>query len=309
MAKQFFFKTILSIFFTAIIGIIFSIFVVIKIFPIQKNTYSLAHIDKIELLKEKQSKPKIVLFGGSNVAFGFDCDLLKQKFYNYDVINIGTDASLGMRFPLDEIKNSLNPNDILLVFPEFNHYMNGGYGGSSLWQLLSYKKSLSNLDFNLLLKILPSIKSIFNLQINAFASNKLFKKIFTYDRRNFNHNGDYIGHHNFPLSSTIEPSKMIISYLDNSFYNYLDEYKINLENNNIKVLYFPPVYQKSSGELSRKEIEKIYSKSKNLFSSKYDKYFLEDYLFYDTVYHLNKEGANLRTNILIEDLTEILNTL
>ncbi|MGL4999023.1 MAG: hypothetical protein ACRC5T_08665 [Cetobacterium sp.] len=303
MQKNYFKKTILITIFLALFFSIFGIIAIVKFFPIQSNTYSLAHIDKIELLKKDTKNQRIILFGGSNVAFGFDSNLLEKTFSNYDVLNVGTVATLGMRFPLNEIKKYLKKGDLLLVFPEYGHYQDGGYGGGPVWEVFSYRRNIPNLE--LLTKIIPSIQSVITLQINAFSSKNLFDKTFTYDRRGFNSKGDYIAHHKFPMKK-MPAAKFLVTNLDNSFYDYLKDYKNSLDQVGVKSYYFPPVYQKSSGDLSKDEIKKIYSKSELFFSNDFEKYFLDDDLFYDTLYHLNKEGSILRTNILIEDLKKII---
>lgn len=53
---------------------------------------------------------------------------------------------------------------------------------------------------------------------------------------------------------------------------------------------------------SIKYIEEEMEKNKTQFISKSENYFLEDKYFYDTIYHLNKEGAEIRTKEIIKIL-------
>lgn len=302
---KYFFKTLI---FIPIIGcLIFFIFLFFTIYvvPVNDNSYSLAHIDKIKMLDT--SKKKIVLFGGSNVAFGFKSDLLEEKFPEYDIINTGTHASLGMRYPLKEIKEKLNEGDVLIIFPEYDQF-NGGYGGTSLLEICLCKKNFKNLEFKELLNGMQHIKDFFLTQLNSKVSSEIYGKVFVYDRRGFNENGDYIEHYKFEIENNLESQPLTIKEIDKSILQFFYSIKIELENKNIKVLFFPPVFQKSSALMSLEEIKKISEEmkiNKTPFLVKPEIYFLGDKYFYDTVYHLNKEGAQVRTNILIGDLQSI----
>ena len=302
---KYFFKTLI---FIPIIGcLIFFIFLFFTIYvvPVNDNSYSLAHIDKIKMLDT--SKKKIVLFGGSNVAFGFKSDLLEEKFPEYDIINAGTHASLGMRYPLKEIKEKLNEGDVLIIFPEYDQF-NGGYGGTPLLEICLYKRSFKNLEFKEFLNGIEHIKDFFLTQLNSRVSSKLYGKGFVYDRRGFNEKGDYIEHYNFEIENNLESRPFTIKEIDKSILQFFYNIKSELEKKNVKVLFFPPVFQKSSALMSLKEIKKISEEmkiNKTPFLVKAETYFLEDKYFYDTVYHLNKEGVQVRTNILIGNLQNI----
>ena len=302
---KYFFKTLI---FIPIIGcLIFFIFLFFTtyIVPVNDNSYSFAHIDKINMLNT--NKKKMILFGGSNVAFGFKSDLLEKEFLEYDVINAGTHASLGMRYPLKEIKEKLKAGDVLIIFPEYEQF-NGGYGGTSLLEICLCKKNFKNLEFKEFLNGMQHIKDFFLTQLNSRVSSKMYGKGFVYDRRGFNENGDYIEHYKFKIENNLESQPLTIKEIDKSILQFFYSMKTELEKKNVKVLFFPPVFQKSSALMSLEEIKKISEEmeiNKTPFLVKPEIYFLRNEYFYDTVYHLNKKGAQVRTNILIENLENI----
>ncbi|MDH6459011.1 hypothetical protein M2102_002661 [Fusobacterium sp. PH5-7] len=299
---KYFFKTLISI---PIIGILLiGIFLVstMYVIPLNKNLYSLAHIDKMKMLQNNHKK--IVLIGGSNVAFGFNSNLLKKEFIDYDIINTGIHASIGIRYPLKEIESYLKSGDILIIFPEYEQF-EGGYGGTPLLEICLYKKKFKNIEIKELLNSMKNIKGFIISQINNKVSSKLYNKIFVYDRRGFNENGDYVEHHKFKRSSKIKPEKIIINKVDQSILDFFYNKKKKLEKNRVKVIFCPPVLQKSSAIMSIdsiKYIEEEMRKNKTQFVSNPENYFLEDKYFYDTIYHLNKEGAEIRTKEIIKIL-------
>ncbi|MFV0578126.1 MAG: hypothetical protein ACK5NU_05585 [Fusobacterium ulcerans] len=299
---KYFFKTLILIPIIAILLVGIFLISTIYIIPLNKNLYSLAHIDKMKMLQN--NRKKIVLFGGSNVAFGFNTNLLKKEFIDYDIINAGTHAGIGMRYPLKEIESYLKPGDILIISPEYKQFW-GGYGGTPLLEICLYKKNFKNIEIKELLNSMKNIKGFIISQINNKVSSKLYNKIFVYDRRGFNENGDYVEHHKFKGSSKIKPEKIIINKVDQSILDFFYNKKKKLEKNRVKVIFCPPVLQKSSAIMSIdsiKYIEEEMKKNKTQFITKPENYFLEDKYFYDTIYHLNKEGAEIRTKKIIKIL-------
>ena len=93
---------ILSLF--IVVGIIFMI-------PLPENSYDFAIIDKHRILAGTKS-PKIVLAGGSNLAFGIDSAEIENKL-NIPLVNMGLHAGIGLGRILNDISPFLNSNDIL----------------------------------------------------------------------------------------------------------------------------------------------------------------------------------------------------
>ena len=67
-----------------------------EIMPQYDTSYNAAlhdKIDRIEMIEE----PKIVLIGNSNVAFGFDSEMIEEAF-GMPVVNMGLHGALGNAF-------------------------------------------------------------------------------------------------------------------------------------------------------------------------------------------------------------------
>jgi len=106
-------------------------------------SYNLAIIDKQRILANTKS-PKIVLAGGSNLAFGIDSESIQQRF-NRPVVNMGLHADLGLGRILDNISPFLNSGDILLIAPEYSHFTSTWNGGRTAYELIFDARSLSDL--------------------------------------------------------------------------------------------------------------------------------------------------------------------
>lgn len=62
--------------------------------------------------------PRLVLVGGSSVAFGVDCALLEQELPGYTAVNFGLYAALGTEVMLELALPDIRPGDVVILSPE-----------------------------------------------------------------------------------------------------------------------------------------------------------------------------------------------
>ncbi len=90
--------------------------------------FTLASLAKRQRLHES-APPRIILVGGSNLAFGVDSALLARET-GLPVVNMGLHYDLGLRQMLDEVEPWLGRGDTVLIVPEyllfFGSYLEGG---------------------------------------------------------------------------------------------------------------------------------------------------------------------------------------
>ena len=72
--------------------------------------------DKVERLYEAEGE-KIVIIGGSSVAFGVDAELLSEVL-GKPVVNFGLYATLGTKLMLDLSREYINEGDIIVLAHE-----------------------------------------------------------------------------------------------------------------------------------------------------------------------------------------------
>ena len=72
---------------------------------------------KVQLLRETEGK-RLILVGGSSVAFGIDSALLQQHFPDYQVVNFGMYAALGTTVMLELSEPYIREGDIVILMPE-----------------------------------------------------------------------------------------------------------------------------------------------------------------------------------------------
>jgi hypothetical protein len=258
----------------------------------------MAQTDKIATLKQSKS-PKLVLLGGSNLAFGIDSGLISRAF-SIPVVNMGLHAEFGIKHMLDSVGPFLNSNDILVIIPEYELFTDSLLkGGTSLVEL-----GLATEDLSLVLKnwrhLLKANKVIF------FWKPMQSSGASPYRRSSFNEYGDITSHLAL-ANKAIVPYKLDSIIADDSFgcINAFHKSRPGL-----KIFVIHPGIMHSASVLNQKMITNIADKQKLLLKdvliSSSENFIFEDKYFYDTVYHLNAEGRRLRTDKVITLLKEKL---
>jgi len=83
------------------------------------NHYIAAIIDK-EADLARAASPRLILVGGSNLAFGVDSAALQAGLGNrFHVVNAGLHAGLGLDFMLNQALAHVRPGDVVVVSPEY----------------------------------------------------------------------------------------------------------------------------------------------------------------------------------------------
>lgn len=304
-------------FYLMLITILLFIFIIsgsALLIPADKYSYNREYLDKIELLKNEKG-PRLILVGGSNVACGIDSYLIEENLeFKYNVINVGLHAGLGFLEMLKDVEEYVQPGDIVIAMPEYSHFYGDiAYGDSTFWDIVSIRgiKSSQNFEyFGIRVKslgeyIISKGKGVLKRIIKP--TDEILTN-FAYDNRYFNEKGDFTGHYNFESFNYISP--LIISGdINENTIELITALNENIVQKDANIIYLPPVLQQSSADLSKNQIEKLYETLKGYsfnFEVEPVTYFYSDDLFFDTPYHLNKEGVNLRSLQVVQDINNIL---
>ncbi len=307
--KKFIFKS-----FVIFIIIIFSL-ILLYLIPGNSRNYFAASIDKHKLLKITPS-PRIILIGGSNLAFGLDSEMLEKEL-NYQAINMSLHADLGLKLMINEVKPYIKEHDIVVIIPEYEHFFGDFFDGDGveLVGLLDVNPVLIKyLTINQLHKIICNIPLLFKCKINSL---KYMVKLdhfseSIYYRSAFNKNGDAVSHldkkadaftKNPPLAKKINTRAIVFL---NNFCSYANKYGATV------YFCFPSFsiseYRENQSQISYLEKELKNNLKIQILNSPEDCLFSEDNLF-DTSYHMNREGRKIRTRELIDSLKKHISSI
>ena len=84
---------------------------------VRDDNYLAAVLEKDRLIRTTPS-PKMILVGGSNLAFGIDSKMLQDSL-GIRVVNMGLYAKLGLRYMLAQVRPYIKTGDVVIVVPEY----------------------------------------------------------------------------------------------------------------------------------------------------------------------------------------------
>lgn len=268
--------------------------------------------DKIELLRNTE-EPKIVVVGGSSVAFGLDSALI-ERYTGMPVINFGLYASLGTKLMLDLSLPHIGEGDIVILSPELD--------SQTLSDYFSASTTLRALDgsFRHLLSVPTEHYSALYGASWDFAAEKLsylMNGLPVYDgiysAASFNEYGDVkagLRAENVMMTYYDEANRITLdsSILDPDFADYINEYIASCRSRGAEVWFsWCPMNVRALAEGTTVEGISVFAdyleeQIDATFISDIDDYIISENYFYDTNFHLNDSGVTLRTVRLVEDI-------
>lgn len=290
-----------------LLGETITLFILPFFLPQNSTDYFAAYIDKHELLNSTPP-PRIIIIGGSSAAFGVDSQMIAKET-GYSVVNMGLNVGMGLRYTLEEVRTSIGEGDIILISSEYEQFGTAGGNGAppvliaitptSLKYMTSPKQYLSiftGLNIMARVEIMHLIGAIRKKAVKCTGG--------LYCRSSFDAHGDFIAHleqpsrlkipeHITPLEST--PSQASLQSIKN-FTHYAN-------GKGAQVLFTFPPLARSYFEPNRKAIESIEEEINKIpdlvvIDLPEDREYANE-MFFDSEYHLNKEGRNMRTDQIL----------
>ena len=291
--------------------LIFSVSLAIFTPPVYSESFFGVLDEKVERLDSIEEE-KIVVIGGSSVAFGVNSELI-ERYTEMPVVNFGLYASLGTKLMLDLSRKSINSGDIVIIAPEMDAQTLSLYfnADATLMALDGNPELLSRLKADDLFKLLASSFDFAAQKLNFDGVSELEG---AYRASSFNEYLDieYTREYNI-MDLYYDPNMEI--YLDESivsdeFIDYLNDY-IKFCRGRGASVYFSWCPMNSlavtnESDASILEFESFMKDSVNApFIGSIKDYILPPEYFYDTNFHMNDAGmlrhsVNLCRDILFE---------
>ncbi|MDR2397169.1 MAG: hypothetical protein LBD74_00235 [Spirochaetaceae bacterium] len=268
--------------------------------PLPSHTYNLAILDKHRLL-EGMGSPKLVIAGGSNCAFGIDSQALTEAL-GIPVFNLGIHAGFGLGRILDDAGRFLHAGDVLLVIPEYSHFTDAWNGGEAAYGLIFNARQYRLLLHPGLYGLPGELPSCIVTHLQGFIARFRPPNPLAYRRDGFNQYGDYIDH--LDRENQAFASRLALSRLDQKALNRFFRFVESCEAQGIRVILSYPSYEEASFAASTdliRTLDGILREQIAVISRPETYCFPRDW-FYDTAYHLNREGRQQRTEALLRDI-------
>ena len=266
---------------------------------------------------ETTEGPKIVVVGGSNVAFGLDSalleELLAQKGYEYTVCPFGLYAAVGASAMLDLSQDTLGEGDIvILAFEPSSETMSTYFGATAFWKctenapelLLKVSGDKQNALFGNYISYLQERQQIFNTGMLPQVEG-------VYAKSSFNERCDLIydrpGNMMTLGYDTTAPVDLAAVSVGADFAKQVNDYCEKAESAGAQVwLSFSPVNRSALTGDEKTTVSTFFRMCNDTFHcpiiSDPNTYIMESGWFYDSNFHLNSAGAIIRTYSLAEDI-------
>lgn len=273
------------------------------------SEYIRSTVPKNERLRAIGS-PKVVLIGGSNLAYGIDSERLEEAMCK-PVANMGLMAVLGFRFMVNEVVDQLGPGDLVIVALEHSNYHRGEKVEDAMATVLDYRPaSLAHVPS---LERPRMVVSLGVLHLQAIRDHIIMSyrqgwKKPEYRKRIFNVQGDLVNHLTEPRGAMQDedPAEFDTLYVEQSFWPVADELVTKAKARGAQVVFSwtslaERVYKP---EECRAVDEAMRAHGLNVAGHPAD-YVYPDSLFFDSWYHLHAKGRQMRTEQLISDVCAV----
>lgn len=261
------------------------------------------------------NEPKVIVVGGSNVAFGLDSELF-EELYGRPSVAFGLYGSFGVKVMMDWSKANINSGDIVVLAPELSSdALSLYFGAESVLKATEGRFDiLSKIAFENVGDILGASWGFASTKIKNSRSEEGFDIEGVYRESAVNEYGE-IGKDLFPREGNIlatgylsEPVTYDPATISAEFIDYVNEYTAYCQFRGATVYYsFSPVNERAVNPMTMYEDTAnyyMYLREKldcEVISNPTD--YIYDYrYFYDTNFHLNDSGVVLRTAQLVRDL-------
>ncbi|MDP9176859.1 MAG: hypothetical protein M3O61_04185 [Gemmatimonadota bacterium] len=287
------------------------------------DNYLAAVLEKDRLIRTTPS-PKIILVGGSNLAFGIDSRMMRDSL-DVHVVNMGLYARLGLRYMLAQVKPYIRPGDVVVISPEYDQfYGKFSEGDNTLNTALLYApadrigdfiKSYSVIDVVLRPRVEDARRGFLQAAADLFGVKDKYFPADTnpvYNRRSFNQFGDMISHVG---RKSMNPDSIYVSQLPpQSEFNRRTVHELNDIGNaasarQAHAYFLFPSYIDRSYTINTEAIAGIRRRLAKdmripILGTPKDFVYASSW-FFDTRYHLNELGRGPRTLKMIEILREV----
>lgn len=270
---------------------------------------------KYERLKETSGK-RIVLVGGSGVAFDCDSALMDDFFPSYEIVNFGMYAGLGTKAVMDLSENYIHEGDIVILSPEqsrqtLSNYFNGEYMWQAADGAFGMLRDLKSENFDAMLGNFPR----FALEkLNYVMKGQKPQTDSIYQKKSFNTYGDIeldtcrenILPNGYDVNQKVRFTEDVVQP---EFMDYMNDWAKRLEKKGAVVWYrYCPVNKLSVEDMDDLAAYDVFLRQKLDFPviGNPENSLMEAEWFFDTNFHLNQPGKEVNTVQLIRDMKAML---
>jgi hypothetical protein len=271
-------------------------------FPVQENYFAAA--DDKERILATNRPPRLIVTGGSSVAFGIDAELIGTRC-GLTPVNMGLQLGLGLSFMLSQIEGRVAAGDVVVLALEYDSFVRYYLTDAELLGTIAERNPvfITRLPFGEIKKVMDRgivlrVGTVVRAATGAASKgHELFDPI--YYRRAFNQHGDLIS---YLGKKAAQPTANRFKYeagTAKAAIQRLNEFHKLCEARGARVFLTHPPFSRRMFEQSAASIALLDRELREqmtipmLDRPEDTAYSLK--FFFDTVYHLNPEGRKLHS--------------
>lgn len=265
-------------------------------------------------LRQTQGR-KLVIVGGSNVAFGLDVtyleQLLAEQGFGYTVCSFGLYAAVGMPPMLDLSLETLSEGDVVILAMEpTSETMSAYFGATAFWKCAEEDpRMLFSLQADRKSAMAGSYLQYLQDRIKLVRSDEIPHPTDVYSKASFDENCSMVYDRpgnilalGYDTSTPVDFGSVEIS---GEFAALVNDYCQSARAKGASVyLSFSPVNRSAVSDME--SIGVFFEQCRTAFDctviSDPNRYVMDSGWFYDNNFHLNTAGARLRSFLLAEDI-------
>ncbi len=290
-------------------------FVTVLLIPSQFDHLYFGELaDKYARLRSFDRENKIVVIGGSSVAFGLDSQMMEENT-GYPTVNFGLYGPLGTAIMMDLTRGHINEGDIVILAPETDHQtMSMYFNGEGMWECCDS-------DFTMLFKVRSRDWGEMLGSFWTYACKKYQFYLFgkakpdgVYGHDSFDEYGDIVYRRDSNVMDgwydTEVPVDLDVSIIDEEYIDFVNKYIHYCERQGATVYFsWPPINALAVQQELDGILEYATFVRENFDApliSNITQYIMFPGFFYDTNYHLTDRGVIVHTARLIQDLENVM---
>jgi hypothetical protein len=255
-------------------------------------------------LLANESSPRMIFIGGSNVGMGLNSQMIKDSL-NINPINTGHTAGLGLRYMFNNTAQYIKEGDIVIAPLEYVHFTRDyDFCSDDLLGIVmdANRRYLRFLSFRQALNLMPGIPKYIIAKIRPTSYFGIDTDTMRYSMNRYNRYGDACAHWNQD-NKQFEPYGRLDAFNQQIIGKIKDFEKMVEQKGATFYITYPSYLEKSF-----RESEDIIALIQNELEQNFkvlgtpERYMMPDSLMFDTSYHPNKKGLDIRTARLIDDI-------
>lgn len=288
----------------------------------EANNYAQATRIKHERLAGLTGR-KIVLVGGSNLAFGIDSAMIERET-GCSVVNMGMNGNLGVGYLLDESAPYLNQGDMVVVAFEYDSLYKplDGAGADHLMIVKAWPENALHLNLRQLARMAKAIPFVAQQKVlrllgalgfrtDAAAAapegdlDRIRERVETIS--GLSPQGDLVSHLSIDWPAELEQGVDLTGGVrEDGVFERLRAFTENARARGAEVIISYTPVERSFYERHKASIDDYHARvsaTEGLVApSPPSSFVFDERYFFDTVYHLGAEGRETRTRMVLGDL-------